>query len=231
MAPPQQAMSEAWKAATQSGAQSSTTANRQAHAAALFPGALERRGVPRILLSFQSTPRAQVRKFNKSKSGTRAILALGVLTVWQGKSQTQVMAHIYMQFDFGKDEEKAQVARHKLETWKQAFRLDKKLLYKFERIPDGAAPEPVAAKAATAKTEKSKGKTKAKEKEEPEAPASNENVKLLLRLAFSSHEKLSEQRWVQRIPTEEPFQAASPVVLKNGDARFAEVEKQFEELA
>jgi hypothetical protein len=146
------------------------------------------------------------------------------------------MAHIYMQFDFGKDEEKAQVARHKLETWKQAFRLDKKLLYKFERSGDGApAAEPVAAKPAPAKAEKSKGKSKGKasgEEESAPAPAAaSENVKLFLRLAFSSHEKLSEQRWVQRIPTEEPFQASSPVVLKNGDARFAEVEKQFEELA
>ena len=44
------------------------------------------------------------------------------------------MAHIYLTFDFAKDEEKAQQARHKLEGWKQAFRLDKKLLYKVERI-------------------------------------------------------------------------------------------------
>jgi len=144
------------------------------------------------------------------------------------------MAHIYMQFDFGKDEEKAQVARHKLETWKQAFRLDKKLLYKFERSHDGeTVAEPLPPNAATAKPGKSKGKGKAeaKAKEEPTATAPIENVKLLLRLAFSSHEKLSEQRWVQRIPTEEPFHAASPMVLKNGDARFAEVERQFEELA
>lgn len=148
------------------------------------------------------------------------------------------MAHIYMQFDFGKDEEKAQVARHKLETWKQAFRLDKKLIYKFERTGDGtAAAEPVAAKAASAKTEKSKGKNKGKtkEKEEPAstdaALPSSENVKLLLRLAFSNHEKLSEQRWVQRIPAEEPFQGAAPLVLKTGDARFAEIEQQFEDLA
>jgi hypothetical protein len=145
------------------------------------------------------------------------------------------MAHIYMQFDFGKNEEKAQVARHKLETWKQAFRLDKKLLYKFERTGDGApAAEPVAVKAAAGKAEKSKDKSKGKTKEHEEpttaAAAPNENVKLLLRLAFSSHEKLSEQRWVQRIPTEEPFHAAGPVVLKNGDARFADIEKQFEEL-
>ena len=146
------------------------------------------------------------------------------------------MAHIYMQFDFGKDEEKAQVARHKLETWKQAFRLDKKLLYKFERSGDGAtAAEAVEAKPAPANAGKSKGKSqgkaKAKEESAPAPAAPNEKVKLLLRLAFSSHEKLSEQRWVQRIPIEEPFQAAAPVVLKSGDARFAEAEKQFDDLA
>ncbi|HEV8075851.1 MAG TPA: hypothetical protein VGP66_08370 [Candidatus Acidoferrum sp.] len=136
------------------------------------------------------------------------------------------MPHIYMQFDFGKDEEKAQLARHKLETWKQAFRLDKKLLYKFERATDGApATEPAAAK-----PEKSKAKSKAKAKDAPDTPASNETVKLLLRLGFSNHEKLSEQRWVDRIPTEEPFLAASPKVLKPGDAHFDDTEKQFEEL-
>jgi len=131
-----------------------------------------------------------------------------------------------MQFDFGRDEEKAQLARHKLETWKQAFRLDKKLLYKFERETDGAADaEPVAAK-----PEKTKAKSKSKAKVEPESPASNGTVKLLLRLGFSNHEKLSEQRWVDRIPTEEPFVAAFPKVLKSGDAHFADAEKQFEEL-
>jgi hypothetical protein len=137
------------------------------------------------------------------------------------------MPHIYMQFDFGKDEEKAQLARHKLETWKQAFRLDKKLLYEFERATDGAPDaEPVAVKA-----EKSKAKGKTKAKDEPEAAKSNETVKLLLRLGFSNHEKLSEQRWVDRIPTEEPFVTASPKVLKPGDAQFEEAEKQFEELS
>lgn len=136
------------------------------------------------------------------------------------------MAHIYMQFDFGKDEEKAQAARHKLETWKQAFRLDKKLLYKLARTADGTpAAEPVAASA-----EKPKGKAKAKAKAEPETAAPSEDVKILLRLAFSNHEKLSEQRWVQRIPGEEPFQAASPLVVKPGDAQFSEIEKRFDEL-
>lgn len=137
------------------------------------------------------------------------------------------MPHIYMQFDFGKDEEKAQLARHKLETWKQAFRLDKKLLYKFERATDGTPDaEPVAAK-----SEKPKAKGKSKAEDEPEAPKSNETVKLLLRLGFSNHEKLSEQRWVQRIPIEDPFQAAHPLILKPGDAHFADTEKQFDELS
>jgi len=80
-----------------------------------------------------------------------------------------------------------------------------------------------------AKPEKSKGKGKAKESEEK--PAANETVKILLRLAFSNHERLSEQRWVQRIPTEEMFQAAAPEVVKPGDSGFAEIEKKFEELA
>jgi hypothetical protein len=79
------------------------------------------------------------------------------------------MAHIYMSFDFGTDEEKAQQARHKLEMWKQAFRLDKKMLYKFERTAaDGAetnegskevekkeAPPKAAKSSKTAKSRKS----------------------------------------------------------------------------
>jgi hypothetical protein len=137
------------------------------------------------------------------------------------------MPHIYMQFDFGKDEEKAQLARHKLEVWKQAFRLDKKLLYKFERATDGK-PE---AERVTAKSEKPKAGGKTKANDEPKTPKSNETVKLLLRLGFSNHEKLSEQRWLDRIPTEEPFLAASPRVLKPGDAQFSDTEKQFDDLS
>jgi hypothetical protein len=136
------------------------------------------------------------------------------------------MPHIYIQFDFGTDEDKAQLARHKLETWKQAFRLDKKLLYNFERAIDGATE----AEPAAAKSEKPTAKGKLEAKHKPEAPTSNETVRLLLRLGFSNHEKLSEQRWVERIPTEEPFLAASPIVLKPGDPHFADTEKQFEEL-
>jgi hypothetical protein len=156
--------------------------------------------------------------------GHRVLYGHAGLTPGRRTPQTNSMPHIYMRFDFGKDEEKAQLARHKLEIWKQAFRLDKKLAYVLARATDGdVAPEPAPSKAA-----KPKGKTKSKDA--PEAPASNEPVEILLRLAFSNHEKLTEQRWVDRIPTEEPFVAASPKVLKPGDAHFEATEKEFEEL-
>jgi hypothetical protein len=132
------------------------------------------------------------------------------------------MPHTYIQFDFAKDEEKAQQARHKLEGWKQAYRLDKKLLFKFERIA-AAAPAEVGEK-----PDNSKGKSK----DNPEAPpaAPSETVKLLVRLDFSNHEKLSEQRWLQRIPAEEPFQGALPTIVKPADALFADTEKHFDDL-
>jgi hypothetical protein len=144
------------------------------------------------------------------------------------------MAHIYLTFDFAKDEEKAQQARHKLEGWKQAFRLDKKLLYKIERT--GAAPtdgeaKPAKAEKAEKAKDKGKGKASAAATVEAATAASNDDIKLLVRLAFSGHEKLSEQRWVQRIPSEDPFQGASPVVVKSGDASFESTEKQFDDLA
>ena len=89
----------------------------------------------------------QVAAFQKSKFllsiGTRRIV---ILDLARGATQTENMAHIYMSFDFGTDEEKAQLARHKLEMWRQAFRLDKKLLYKFERTgPEAHSAAPVAA--------------------------------------------------------------------------------------
>lgn len=144
-----------------------------------------------------------------------------------------------MLFEFAEDEEKAQQARHKLETWKQAFRLDKKLLYKLERTAAATTAEDAPddgedAEASKAKKAKGKGKSAAKAgtaKETESAPAANEDVRLIVRLGFSGHEKLSEQRWVERIPTEEPFREASPVVVRPGEAKFADTEKQFEELA
>lgn len=147
-------------------------------------------------------------------------------------SQTRNMAHIYMTFDFGPDEEKAQQARHKLDGWKQAFRLDKKLLYKFDR-EDGEDAEADRGETTEAEkpSKKKKGKTAngAKTKEKDEGPET-EKTRLLIRLGFSNHEKLTEQRWVDRIPAEEPFKDTEPEIVKENQEGFAEIERQFEDL-
>jgi hypothetical protein len=160
-------------------------------------------------------------------------------------SQTRTMAHSYIRFDFGTDEERAQQARHKLDGWRQAFRLDKKLQYKLDRPDSGpvetvSKPEP-AAKAAQPEKAKGKAAEKAKGKEtsakssaapaQKASAAANGKVSLLVRLYFSSHEKLSEQRWLERIPSEEPFKSASPKIIHHGDAEFETTDKQFETLA
>jgi hypothetical protein len=148
------------------------------------------------------------------------------------------MAHIYFSFDFGSDEEKAQQARHKLEMWKQAFRLDKKMLYKFERerdeegsSEDGAGRSPEAEKPvkkgknSKAPKPKSHGKKTAGDGEAPGG-----RVRLYLRLAFSGHEKMTEERILKKFPAEEPFNEMSPKAVKDGDADFGEMQSKFESL-
>jgi hypothetical protein len=130
------------------------------------------------------------------------------------------MAHIYMHFDFGADESKAQEASHKLDVWKQAFRLDKKLQYKLDR------PEDLDDEAGA--TDEEEGAEKAKPKEK--AGSDDGNVSLLVRLYFSTHEKLSQQQWLDRIPAEEPFKSASPKVIHKGQPGFDEAVKQFADL-
>ena len=154
------------------------------------------------------------------------------------------MAHNYIRLDFGTDEEKAQQARHKLDGWRQAFRLDKKLQYKLERPESAAAAIPskpgAAAKAEPAEkskgkaAEKTKGKEASAKSSQPAAgktaAAANGKVGLLVRLYFSTHEKLSEQRWLDRIPSEEPFKSASPKVVHQSDPEFESTDRQFEAL-
>jgi hypothetical protein len=153
------------------------------------------------------------------------------------------MAHSYIRFDFGTDEEKAQQARHKLDGWKQAFRLDKRLLYKLDR-PETEAGEAVAkpevsekpataTKSAGKKAASPKAKSAVKSSDpaaEKSSSGANGKVSLLVRLYFSSHEKLSEQRWLDRIPSEEPFKSASPKVVHQNDPEFESTDRQFETL-
>ncbi|MGC1186066.1 MAG: hypothetical protein WA871_01625 [Candidatus Acidiferrales bacterium] len=132
------------------------------------------------------------------------------------------MAQTFLIFDFGTDEEAAQKARHRIDGWKQGFRLDRKLLVRFER----EAPEP-------AETAKSDAKSHAKAKKDDEAAKTSggdDRICLLVRLDFSDHEKLSHQRWLERIPGEEPFAAAKPEIVKHGDQNFDATAKRFEAL-
>lgn len=156
-------------------------------------------------------------------------------------------------FDFGTNEDAAQQARHKVEAWKQGFRLGSKMLLKFEREEDAAATssaqapkadEPSkaadspakggkkkAAPKSGAKTAAKSGAKAAHEPEETEAPvAPNANVRLMLRLQFSDHEKLSHQRWLDRIPSEEPFKSAGGQTIRAGDPEFSKAAKLFDSL-
>ena len=139
------------------------------------------------------------------------------------------MAHTYILFDFGADEEKVQQARHKLEGWKQAFRLDKKLQFKFDRQESGGSASTTTERPEKPKP-KSKGKSKAERSGTGGSAATNGTVQLLVRLYFSPHEKLSEQRWIERIPSEEPFKGAAPRVVREGADEFSAVLEQFERL-
>jgi len=114
-----------------------------------------------------------------------------------------------------------------------AFKLDKKMQGKFDREEDGASP--VSAPVAEAKSEKkaaakgAKGKAKAEPEPAKLAP-SNAEIKLILRLALPNHEKLTEQRILKRISSEEPFASASPKTIRQSDAGFGDVDSRFSEL-
>jgi hypothetical protein len=134
------------------------------------------------------------------------------------------MAHDFLIFDFGTDEETAQQARRKVEAWIQGFRLGKKMILKYEREDaanhDGEATEDSGSKTVAHK-KKSPGKSNAAEKS---------NVRVLIRLDFSDHEKLSHQRWLDRIPTEEPFKSKEAKIIRQNDPKFGETAELFDTL-
>lgn len=131
------------------------------------------------------------------------------------------MPQTYLLFDFGANEDAVQLARHKLEAWKQAFRLGERLLFKFERKAASEKTQPVDA----AKGTKTKAKPKQEEKTEQGA-----SVRFLVRLDFSEHEQLSYRRWLERIPKEEPFAALAPAIVSRNDAQFASTRDLFDAL-
>jgi hypothetical protein len=150
----------------------------------------------------------------------------------------QGMAHSFLIFDFGGNEDAAQQARHRIEGWKQGFRLDKKLQVKFERneleAKQDGAPAPAKAAKSSAKGKakpgaKSKSGSESGSKPAP-APSDPAQIRLIVRLDFSDHEKLSHQRWIERIPAEEPFKTANPKIVRLGEPEFTATSDLFDSL-
>ncbi len=150
----------------------------------------------------------------------------------------QGMAHSFLIFDFGGNEEAAQQARHRIEGWKQGFRLDKKLQVKFERKESEAksadsAPAPKSAKHAAKGKTKASAKSKSGDESSSKADSSAVDpgqIRLIVRLDFSDHEKLSHQRWIDRIPIEEPFKDANPQIIRAGEPAFKATSDLFDSL-
>ena len=142
------------------------------------------------------------------------------------------MSHSILIFDFGTNEEAVQQARHKVDAWKQGFRLGNKMLLKFEREDSPAASEAHGGASAkeSSSGKKSSGKKSTGKAQKDEAAETPARVRLLLRLDFSDHEKLSHQRWLDRIPTEEPFKSAKAETIRTGDPEYPKTAELFDSL-
>jgi hypothetical protein len=151
----------------------------------------------------------------------------------------QGMAHSFLVFDFGGKEDVAQQARHRIDGWKQGFRLDKKLQVKFvrkepeEKVEAPPAPLPKPGKSGAKGKAKPGAKSKSAGASAPEVKSESANggqIRLIVRLDFSDHEKLSHQRWIDRIPTEEPFKDANPRIIRAGEPEFKATSDLFDTL-
>jgi len=146
------------------------------------------------------------------------------------------MAYTFLVFEFGGSEQIAQQARHKVDGWKQGFRLGKKLELKFDRKQPEAKVEAVSEAPAKSAKEGPKAKGKSKTASRPagnaqsHADISSADIRLIVRLDFSDHEKLSSQRWMERIPGEEPFKSVKSSIVRAGDPEFMKTSDLFESL-
>jgi hypothetical protein len=140
------------------------------------------------------------------------------------------MAYSFLIFDFGSDEKVAQQARHRIDGWKQGFRLDKKLQIKFDRKEPQANPEAAseAAKSSSELKQDSEAKSGDENSQDSASSAASPEIRMIVRLDFSDHEKLSHHRWLERIPGEEPFKGANPKIVRAGDPEFKTTSEQFD---
>lgn len=135
------------------------------------------------------------------------------------------MARAFLLFDFAADEESARKARHRIEAWKQAFRLGNKVQFKLDRQSSAASDN-------SSKSGERQSKTKhaaAKEQRAPDAETA-ERIRLLIRLDFSAHEKHLFQTWLERIPSEEPFKSIKPETIQRHAANFEQISELFDSL-
>jgi hypothetical protein len=144
------------------------------------------------------------------------------------------MAYSFLVFDFGTNEEVAQQARHRIEGWKQGFRLDKKLQLKFDRkeaeAKTDASSKPAKSDSKTKPASKGKSKSGDGSGEVAASDGATSDIRMIVRLDFSDHEKLSHQRWLERIPREEPFAASKPKIVGTGDPEFNATSELFDSL-
>ena len=166
------------------------------------------------------------------------------LTLEDSPSNMLCMAYSFLVFDFGGNEEVAQVARHKVDGWKQGFRLGKKIEIKFDRLEPEAGAESIAEAPPEPPKEVPKAKSKSKAtskasgnsgkasgpKSEMQSDIPPAEIRLIVRLDFSDHEKLSKQRWLDRISGEEPFKSAKSSVVRSGDSDFRKISDLFQSL-
>lgn len=89
-----------------------------------------------------------------------------------------------------------------MDGWKQAFRLGRKLEMRFERHGPEESPD-------------------------AENPL---HLRLIVRLDFSDHEKLSHTRWLERIPAEAPFKGLPVEIVRSRDEAYSKTEALFDSL-
>ncbi|MFZ0334534.1 MAG: hypothetical protein WAN10_19035 [Candidatus Acidiferrales bacterium] len=136
------------------------------------------------------------------------------------------MARAFLLFNFGSDEEAAQKARHRIDAWKQAFRLGSKVQFKLERQTPAASGD---SEGSQGREPKGKGGAAAKPKNTLDAETP-ERIRLLIRLDFSAHEKNLFQTWLDRIPAEEPFKSVKPEAIQRDAGNFEQISELFDSL-
>ncbi|MFZ0820823.1 MAG: hypothetical protein WAM91_12195 [Candidatus Acidiferrales bacterium] len=69
------------------------------------------------------------------------------------------------------------------------------------------------------------------ERKPAEKKGEGDQIRVFIRLDFSDHEKLSHQRWVERIPVEPPFKGVPAKITKAGDSDYVDTKKLFDDLS